>query len=157
MRVITSNYLKKIRDAWVSTTSEEDPVASELGSNFSLLESLVNAFDVVNMVDTDDCTTSVSGEFSITSDMAMITDGMTMYSADGYHPITGKEYAIAHITDANYVITIDGVPCGNGTGAIVSYSQLFVKRDAAWLVENTDRLIGTYHNLEDKWVNSREG
>lgn len=156
MRIITSNYLKKIKNAWMSTTSEEDPVASELGSNFNLLESLVNTFDVVNVVDAVDCSTYVSGEFSITSDMAMITDGITMYSTDGCNPITGKDYVIAHITDANYVITIDGVLCGNGTGAIVSYSQLFVKRDAAWLVENANHLIDAHHNLEDKWAN-REG
>ena len=153
MRIITNSYLKKIKNARMETTNEEDPIASELGSSFNLLESLVNAFDVVNVDDTIDCTKRISGDFSITSDMAMITDGAVTYSVDGINPIVNKEYAIAHVIDANYVITIDEVtPCGNGAGITVTYSQLFVKRDAAWLIENVDYLIGTYHNLEDKWV-----
>lgn len=148
MQIVTSNFVKNMRNVWECSTNDEDPNATSGKAYFSALENLVNTFDVVQLDKLD----GVSGEFSIDSNMAMLTDGLVMYSTDGFDPVNNKDFATAHITGAGYVITIDNVPCKCTNGSVyIPYSQLFVKDDTEWVSANAALIIGRYNNLQAEW------
>lgn len=148
MQIITGTYLEKQKRAWSETTMDGDPNANNVKTYFEKMLLLTEEFDVVQVCDEP----NVSGEFSINSNMAMMTDGSVMYSADGIDPINHVEYSIAHIKNANYIITIDEASCLGNDQIKVSYSQLFVKSDKLWIREHIDLLRGRLQNLESEWA-----
>lgn len=148
MQVITGTYLEKMKRAWSETTMNGDPSVTNMESYFKKMLLLTEEFDVVQISDEP----SISGEFSINSNMAMMTDGSVMYSADGIDPVNHVEYSIAHIKNANFIITIDETPCIGNEQVKVSYSQLFVKPDKLWITEHVDLLRGRRQNLESEWA-----
>lgn len=147
MQIVTNTYLDKAMKAFGASTMEGDPNVEKSNAYFGALKVLADVFDVVHVNKSG----LISGEFSISSDMAMLTDGAIVYSMDGIDPLHNKEYAIAHITDANYLITVDEAAGYKYHGTRVSYTQLFV-RDDLWLIENAEMLISRCHNLESKWA-----
>lgn len=147
MQVITGTYLEKMKRAWSETTMEGDPSSTNVETYFKKMLLLTEEFDVVQVCDEK----AISGEFSISSNMAMMTDGSIVYSADGVDPVKHIEYSIAHIKNANYIITVDEAPCIGNEQVKVSYSQLFVKPDRLWICEHVDLIRGRLHNLESVW------
>lgn len=96
-----------MKNAWSHATCDEYNNASKVAAYFDALKTLVDGFDVVQLNESE----IISGDFSIDSEMAMLTDGATAYSLDGIDPVKNKEYVIAHVTGASYVVTIDIASC----------------------------------------------
>lgn len=147
MQIITNTFLKKVIKSANASTNSEDPSIPISKSYFDALQSLVDNFDLVCVHENS----TVLGEFSISSHTAMITDGAVTYSLDGIDPTTHVEYAIAHVTGANYLITIDAAEGYRNSDIRISYGQLFVSTEK-YATTHANELIGNLHNLEDAWM-----
>lgn len=147
MQVITDKYLTNMMNVRGCVISPDDPSVKAGDMYFAALNKLIGNFDVVYVGTPDE----ISGNFSINDRMALLSDGAVVYSTDGVDPTTDGTYAIANILDANFVMTIEATPCKCIDGVDLPYSQLFIKDDNNWIVENVGLLIGRYQNLEARY------